>query len=826
VVPTIRLLASFSLLTSVAFGGIVYATDPASVNAGNYSAADIVGLVRGDILTPFSFGNDPIVSDLYFTVDREAVGAPGSDVAHFSDPAGEGGANGSIYFSTNHSGTNELYAYGADLGLNPGFFGDDITGLSVLPLIDNVYFALSVGSPTLTRLGLSPADILVSGPAGFGIFARAFRLGLDPNDQLDGLVLLDIGARAALDIGTDIALFSISSFSPDATTAGGTLDPGSVYMTTFNSKNTLFRSATDLGLLPGDEIQDIATIPEPSTLSLFVLSGAFAIVLGARRAGRRAAALAALAVCAAIPGLSAETCSIMAGTSPPVTNSAGTLMLPDLTTKNFRWISNDPTFGAIDTNVVAATVFTVSNSSPQRVVFTASVNGINYQGNVLLGTYQRGTVDLYTGSKLVRYLISPPAISVSNIEFDWKSPTQNKDPSAAITLRKNGSAGAAGRLDFKRPAADPGNVGPTFGEWIKSSKNEPALYVANQAVTIKVRFTTTNSFLLKADLSAIAAAGKLPNVKPVTVSFAGGVSSPEYVTMSMSRNTDTSINKVSETWNWQTGNNNGCGGPAVQIDTSGPHTVYTVLGVPTTPWYDTDRQQPWRTALDFATDPAKVNLIGKGTIADAVTRVSNFFFSDYGLVYDIGDDPGGGGRPNYMDFVGGKCEYNLTGMLTKSGCDRGGASCSTVNCHDQAASDSSFINLVGGDSGFRYMQPNGYMAKEGLVGRGQVNNPFYKNGDYQDKAVVTEGCANNMVGGKVGRSVFANHGFVSIGGKAIDSMGGPFTGTLSIKDYITASLDAEPVSAVGPPKVLCTDIATTNGDEAKVRAAAIKIVLK
>src|SRR5580704_15623405 len=149
-----------------AFGGAIYSTDPASVNAGNYSTANIPGLAAGDVIGDFSFGSDPITSNLYFTVDRQAIGAPGSAVADLSDPAINGGANGDIFYSAGGSGTNSLNTYGTNLGLTPGFFGDDITGLSLLPQSNNVYFSLSPGSPTLATLGLSPADIIMSGPNG------------------------------------------------------------------------------------------------------------------------------------------------------------------------------------------------------------------------------------------------------------------------------------------------------------------------------------------------------------------------------------------------------------------------------------------------------------------------------------------------------------------------------------------------------------------------------------------------------------------------------------------------------------------------------------
>lgn len=492
--PTL-VCASFGALllgAQLASGGIVYATDPASINSGNFSAASIPGLVAGDELVAISFGYDPITPNLYFTVDRQAIGAPHTAVNDLSDPAIDGGANGDVFYSAGGSATNSLYIYGTTLGLVPGFFGDNITGLSLLPEIGNVvYFTLSPGSPTLGTLAAFPDDILESGPGGIGIYEQYQGLGLAlSTDQVTGLVL---------NVTDSEALFTISQFSPDATTSSGTLDPAAVYYTDFGGTNSVYRTPADLGLLSGDQIQDIATVPEPSLVVPFLFGLAALACLGLyKRAGRRLkvgkkaevfAVLAVMGVCAAqLDG--AETCSTMAGYSPPIPSSSGTLILPDLSKANFQWISSDPVFGAINTGVIAAKTFTVSNTIPPRVVFTGSANGLNFQGSVLLGTYQRGTVNVYNATKIVSYLIAPPAIQVTNIEFDWKSPLQSTDPTAAITLRQN----LATPLAFKRPPSDPGNVGNTFGEWVSGGVNAPALYVANQMVSIKVRFTTRATF--------------------------------------------------------------------------------------------------------------------------------------------------------------------------------------------------------------------------------------------------------------------------------------------------------------------------------------------
>lgn len=770
-------------VNGTASAGVLFSLDPASTGAANFGIGDIAGLVAGDILTPFSFGNDPIVPNLNFTVDRQAVGAAGSAVNALSNPASAGGANGNIFYSGAGSGTNTVSISGAELGITPGFFGDDITGFKTQPQTNIVYFSLGPGSPTLGTLGASSADILMSGPAGLAIFAAAASLGLAAGDQLSGLMLLDAGQRGVLDPGVDTALFSLGAFSPDASTFGGTMDPGNVYITTLNGTNKVFRTAADLGILPNDQLEDLSAAPEPAPWLL--LLGALVVLSLRRLSGWTRRALGVLLALASLsaPLPAAETCSTMAGNSPPVAGSNGTLLLPDLTTTNFRWVSNDAVFGAVDTGVIAATTFTNSNGTPPSIVFTGTNGGINFQGSVLLGAYQRGTMDLYTATKRVRYLITLPKVQVTNIKFDHKGP--NANPTDGLNIRVNA-------------ATDLGHLGNGLGlgEWIKGTRNEPAAYIANQTVTIKVRFTSSTPLLLKADMSAIAKSGLLPNVSSTTVTFAAGVSNPEYVEMTLARPTDNKINKVSETWQWQMGNNNGCGTPVSQPDTSGPHTVYTVLAAPSTPWYVTASTEPWTTALDFLTDT--VNLKGKTSVTDAAAAITQYLFASYGLRYDTF-----GGAPKYvLGYAGGDISspvYNLTSFLVKGN----GA---VVNCYDMAGSVTSLSNLIGATAAYRYMQPFGYVTTSPLIGRGNSNNPFYGNpaANYNQAVSPPSTCSQDRVKQfpaapgfppgaappNVGyRSSFGNHAFVVLGGNVYDATSTPWVGTTTIANYVTGDID-------------------------------------
>jgi hypothetical protein len=782
-------------------GAIIYSTDPASFNDGNFTTADIPGLVAGDVLVAISFGYDPINPNLYFTVDRQAIGAPNTAVNDLSNPAIDGGANGDIFYSAGGSGTNSLYVYGTTLDLDPGFFGDNITGLSLLPEEGGVvYFTLAPGSPTLGTLTAFPDDILKSGPGGLSIYETYQNLGLARStDQVTGL---------DLNTSDSEALFTISQFSPEATTSGGTYDPAAVYFTDFDGTNSVYRTPGSLGLISGDQIEDISTVaPEPS---FGALAGLASIALLFCRRKSAGPAIVAVAACMCVMQVSAaETCSTMAGTSPPVANSSGTLILPDLTTTNFRWVSNDPVFGAVDTGVIAAKTFTVSNTTPPRVVLTGTANGLNFQASVLLGTYQRGTVNVYNATKNISYLISPPTLQVTNIEFDWMSPTQSTNPAAAITIRQNQGT----VLTFNRPPAGAGNVGNTFGEWAMGVAKAPVLYVGNQMVSIKARFTSSSQYLLAADISAKSTLRGAQIVSTTTVNFATGVSNPQYVQMMLAQPTFDYVTKYQDTWVWQLGNLNGCGTPIQQSVSTGPQTFYNVLGVPTTPWYDNAGQQPWVTALDYVTSIPDID--DAFNIAQAVTTITNYIFADYGLVYDTA-----GGRPNYERDVGADVEFFLSGFIANPKmCRFPLRGCQFVNCYDMAVAAATLINLVGGGASYRYMEPNGYLSEENLIGQGQTNNPFFGIvAVYPAAQVVTFGCETPVLaGGRRGRSSFGNHAFVTLPGNlAVDAMGGPYTGTLDVAAYLTATIDAGASAAAGMP---CGDIGMINGGPADVNAA-------
>jgi PEP-CTERM motif len=234
-----------------------------------------------DNLNALSYGQDPIMNPLFFSVDRVAVGLPGSDVHSQALPGVEEAA-GDVYTTLPPSGSNSLYIDEEQLGLMPGFFGDDLDALE-LDSEPNPYTYFSIDSLSATNFAMGGLDddILVSKADGsFKTYADGITdIGLLANDDIDALVLWDLNLNDQADPG-DLALFSLSTFSPSAFTftgnsyvpgLQGSLSPADILFTNFTGSFSLWASATDIGLDSYDEVDALDTVPEPATITLMVI---------------------------------------------------------------------------------------------------------------------------------------------------------------------------------------------------------------------------------------------------------------------------------------------------------------------------------------------------------------------------------------------------------------------------------------------------------------------------------------------------------------------------------------------------------------------------
>ncbi|NNM01167.1 MAG: PEP-CTERM sorting domain-containing protein [Gammaproteobacteria bacterium] len=226
-----------------------------------------------DNMNALSYGRDPIRNPLLFSVDRVAIGAPGTAVAAEAAPGLEDAA-GDVFQANPPFFSNIKRIDESALFLTGGFFGDDLNALDVdrrRPRggFEFVYFSVD----DLSFNGVHAPDVLISPlPGGpFSVFADGIvDIGLLPGDDLDALVLADGGVIGELDAG-DRALFSISAFSTSSIFLGGSWSPADVLFTDFSGSFSLFASAASIGLRVDDELDALDTIPEPTTLALLGL---------------------------------------------------------------------------------------------------------------------------------------------------------------------------------------------------------------------------------------------------------------------------------------------------------------------------------------------------------------------------------------------------------------------------------------------------------------------------------------------------------------------------------------------------------------------------
>ncbi len=155
-------------------------------------------------------------------------------------------------------------------------------------------------------------------------------------------------------------------------------------------------------------------------------------------------------------------------------------------------------------------------------------------------------------------------IVVTNIKFNYDTTSSDYD---GINIRQDPST-------------------PLSSEWVKGSLNQPVCYRANLGVRVKARITIEGPAVSSATISgtSLDSDGSLGNANPTTVNFVNGISSPEYVTFYVTGTTPNCIKKTTtDVWQWKISNVNGSGSDAKNINQSGPHTVYTILGQPLGP---------------------------------------------------------------------------------------------------------------------------------------------------------------------------------------------------------------------------------------------------
>ena len=138
----------------------------------------------------------------------------------------------------------------------------------------DVYFSIEfdLDAPTLS------SNIFLNDLAN--VFADASAIGLDPEDDLDALWLWDVGDRGVLDPGVDQALFSLAMGSQTLGELDNTGEPlfsqGDILFTDFTGEFSVWKTASQLGLLPSDNLNALSSsmVPEPGTWVMWGLLAA------------------------------------------------------------------------------------------------------------------------------------------------------------------------------------------------------------------------------------------------------------------------------------------------------------------------------------------------------------------------------------------------------------------------------------------------------------------------------------------------------------------------------------------------------------------------
>ena len=370
-------------------------------------------------------------------------------------------------------------------------------------------------------------------------------------------------------------------------------------------------------------------------------------------------------------------------------------------------------------------------------------------------------------------------LRVTNIKFNHDTSSSSKD---AINIRRSCAKG----IDISN------------GEWIDSGDivtNEPFCYTTNRAVTVKARFEASG-FITSAVIRATCAgaAGSLSSLMPTNVVFSNGVSSPEYFEFAMKKRTLNCIDRsLGGMLSWTADSVNGQSG--CDMNNSGPHLVYTILGEPKPPWDNKygEKENAWTNALEFAI--VKAGAQGKSTDKDALAAITKYLHSGHGLVYDT---------------VSGSSRYWITNSFSATAyinVSNSASATNFVNCYDQAYGVATIGNLLGPTTAVVpwHTEPFGYINTTNLVGVGTCNNPFY-NMTIQNIYVKDVSAAGSVFFGNCmpptdlvcsvndkTRTWFLRHKYVvlDVGGVdyVFDACAGPFCGESTRIDYLNRAID-------------------------------------
>lgn len=259
----------------------------------------------------------------------------------------------------------------------------------------------------------------------------------------------------------------------------------------------------------------------------------------------------------------------------------------------------------------------------------------------------------------------------------------------AIKFNHDPSSQANDALNIRKNYAEEVNV----PEWVRGytlPQQSPAAYsildIGNNRVTIKVRFAVAPSNILQAEIKA-QGGGILGDIDPMTVNFATGISTPEYIEIELDDNDikDATVSVEDIEWQWMYR----CIGHRKwhKMDKT-RHRIYTVIKEPVMPWKQQpypNTQNPWTDVLDFSCEWAQGNNLLDAAAAAITTKVNQ----PVGIFeYDIP----GGGASHYSGFATTDL-FNCTAYINRL--NGGPGNGKYINCTDCASIVGTFSNILG-----------------------------------------------------------------------------------------------------------------------------------
>ncbi|MDD5676705.1 MAG: hypothetical protein PHW60_01780 [Kiritimatiellae bacterium] len=252
-------------------------------------------------------------------------------------------------------------------------------------------------------------------------------------------------------------------------------------------------------------------------------------------------------------------------------------------------------------------------------------------------------------------LVTVVKVEVTNIKFNWDTASSSND---AINIRQ----------DYSTP------YDISAGEWVKSGANIAVCYTANCAVAIKTVLSVQPASITSANVRAVSAGtgGSLGDVIETNVIFISGVASD--VLFQISGTTPNCVKKTTvDIWQWKAANVNGSGSSEWDLNSSGAHTVYTILAEPVSPWDNTEgsQQNAWTKVLDYSCNWAATATDETNVVANITTGA----YSGFGKRYD-----------GYQSHTIYNSMCHLSAMMSTN----------VVDCRDMSAVVELFSRILGG----------------------------------------------------------------------------------------------------------------------------------